>query len=117
LVIWLCFVFILLNLFCAFEHTYGHWIAPLHEPGHPRSLPPITEYISIPILNSEAPFYHIYFGLLFLVSIVLLVGVWYIREQLALLEWFCFGFGIYFSFFIASLIIISFGPWAPFSAL
>ena len=117
LAIWIAFVCFLPGAVTGFGHTYGHWTSFLNRNGHSLPIPPIAEYISYPILSGNSALFYMYFGVLFLVPSVLVIGIWYIRDRIALLEWFCYGFCTYMGFFISSIIVISFGLWSPFALL
>jgi len=116
LVIWFLFIAFLQGTAVEFHHTYEHWLAPLSRPGRPPALAPLTELV-LPLLDGNAWQFYAYFWTLMLVPLVLVIRLWWIRDRLELLEWFCYGFGVYLAVFIASVFVIVSGLWAAFALL
>lgn len=116
LTLWIAFLWIVPALGFDFGHTYQHWLGSLSGRGRPLPLPPLTAYVSLPILAGNWLFYA-YFAVLLLVPIILAVRIWSIGDRTVLLEWFCYGVGIYLMFVVASVFVIAAGLWAPFALL
>lgn len=101
-----------------FAHTYEHWIEGLGT-----ALPTLTTTVGLPILGIGTPSMTsglqrgLFWAFAWLGPVGLLIGVWRIKSQQTLAEWFLYGGALYLALMLLAFAVTAVSLWIPFSLL
>jgi hypothetical protein len=99
-------------------HTYEHWIEGLG-----KNLPALTTTVGLPILGVGTPsmtarlLRGFFWAFAWLSPVGLLIGVWRIKSQQALAEWFLYGGALYLAVMLLAFAVTVVSLWIPFGLL